>query len=759
MKFYLKWIKKYIKNKKLNIKNIKNILNNNGFETTIKYIPQNFIKTKIIKYKKINYNIYLICILLNNFKINIKIKYKKNINYKYIWINKNIYKNKIYKNNIFYINKLKINNKHYIIIKQNLLTKKHEKFLEINIPYNRIDCNNIYNISKEICIINNTNIKKKKIKIKFKNKFKYDLKIKFLNKCFKYIKNYKYIIIDNINIKKNNIPKFIKNKIENMGFIINNNILDIINYISIEFGHILMCFDFNKIKKHKIFLEIKNNYNNIYKNIILKNKKEIILKNFNKYNIKYLPNKNTKKIIIISFLFKKKFIYYNYNKNDYNMILYYNNNFNNETQYYCVKKILFIIKNIWYGNIILFKNINNRIKKKKNIKIKYLEIKKKIGIHIKKKIILNILKNINCKIKLKNKFIIIKPHNSRYDLNIKEDFIEEIIKSYGFKNIKKKRIKTTLKIIRKNEYTQNINNIKQFLSSIGYTEIINFHFSNKSKEKRFNNNIKNIKILNPISKKMSILRSSLIPGLINNIIFNIKRKNNSIKIFEIGTCYKIKNNKFILKKKISLITYGIKYEKYWKNKKYNIFNFYDIKGDIELLLKKQNKIKDFYLKKSKHKFLDKLQNANIFIKKKKIGLIGMINNKLQKKFSIKYPIFVSEIYLNKILYPLKNNIKKLSKYPYNERDITLVVNKKIPIHLIINECKNINYIKNIKVINFFINKILKKNKKKNITINLNIQNNKKTLKEKEISKIVKKCKKILKKKFNALIDNDIKNLN
>ncbi len=757
MKFYLQWIKKYIKKKELNIKNIKKKLNNNGFETKIKFIPQNFIKTKIIKYKKIKNNISLIKIILNNLIINLKIKYKKNINNKYIWINKNIYKNKIYKNNIFFIKKQNINNKYYLIIKKYIsLNNKKEKFLEINIPYNRIDCNNIYNISKEICILNNKKIKKKKIKIKIKNKYFFNLKIKFLNKCFKYIKNYKYLIINNLNIKKNSIPYFIKNKVENMGFTINNNILDIINFISIEFGHIIICLDFNKIKNYKLYIQINYNSNKTNKNIILKTNKEIILKNFNKYNKKFLPNKKTKKIIIISLLFKKNFIYNNYNKNNYNILLTYNNNLNNEIQFDSIKKLLFIIKNIWNGNIILFKNINNIIKQEKIIKIKYSEIKKKIGIYIKKNIILNILKKINCKIQFKKKIIFIKPHNTRYDLNIKEDFIEEIIKFYKFKNIKSKKLKTTFKIINNSQYSKNINNIKQFLSNIGYTEIINFHFSNKLKEKKFNKNTKNIKILNPISNKMSILRSSLIPELINNVIYNIKRKNDNIKLFEIGTCYKIINKKFILKKKISLIIYGIKYEKNWINKKNKIFNFYDIKGDIELLLKKQNKIKHFYLKKSKYKFLDKLQNTNIFIKNKKIGFLGMINNKLKKKKIIKYPIFIAEINLNKILYPLKYKIKKLSKYPHNTRDITLIIDKNISINLIINECKKINNIKKIKLINFFLNKKLNEKNQKNITLNLTIQHNKKTLKEKEINKIVIKCKKILKKKFNALIDINIK---
>ncbi len=753
MKFYIKWIKTYINNK-LNLKNIKNILNKNGFETNINYIPQNYIKTKIINIKKINNNIYNLNIIINNLNKNLNIKLKKNIlQYKYIWLNSNLYK-KINKNKIFTIIKQKIKNKYILLLYNNIQSYKNIKFLEINIPYNRIECNNIYNISKEICILTKKKFIEKKIIINIKKNNKYKLNIKISKKNIKYFENYKYIIIKNI--KYNNkkiIPNYIYNRLENMGFIINNNIFDIINYTSIEFGHINMCLDYDKIKKNKLFIKIKKKYNKSQKNIIITTKKKIIIKNYIKYNKKFIPNYKTKNIILISILFNKNFIKKNYNKNKFNLQIY-NNNINKKIQDISIKKTSYIIKNIWKSKKILFKTIKINKTKKKKIKINFSEINKKIGFKIKKKIIFNILKKINCKIINKKKYILILHHKNRYDLNIKEDFIEEIIKFYGFKNIKNKKIKNILKIEKQNQYTKNINNIKIFLSNIGYKEIINFHFSNKILENIFFNNKKYIKIKNPILKKMSILRTSLIPELINNIIYNSKRKNNNIKFFEIGTCYKKKNKKIKFQKKISLIIYGLNNTKNW-NIKQNIFNFYDIKGDLELLLKKQKKNKFFYLKKSKYNFLDKKLNAYIYIKNKKIGFIGMINKKIQKYLLIKYPIFLLEIKLKYIIYPNKNKIKKISKFPYNERDITLIINNKISIYKIIYTLKKIKKIKKINIINIFLNNKLQKLKKKNITLNLIIQDNKKTLKEIEINNLIDKCKYILKKKFNALIDKKI----
>ncbi len=751
MKFYIKWIKKYI-NKNINIKKIKNELNNNGFETKYEFIPQNYIKTKILKINKKKKNIYIIKINIKNKFFILKIKSKKKLNNnKYIWINKNI--NNIKKKNILHIKIQKnIKNKDIILIYQNKQTNKQIKFLKINIPYNRIDCNNIYNISKEICNITKNKFIDNKINIKIKNNKKINFKIIIKNKIKKYFINYKYIIIKN---KKNYIytPDFIKKKLENMGFLIENNILDIINYIAIEFGSIIICLDFNKIKNKKIYLNIEKKKNKNENIIILKTKKQYLNKNYFIYNKKFIFNKNTSKIILISILLNKKFINKNY-KNNINNISIFNNNIDKNIQYKSIKNICYIINNILNSKIIYFKNKKKKEINKK-IKLKYSEIKKKIGIYIKKKKIINILKKIKCKIIIKKKFILILKHKIRHDLNIKEDIIEEIIKFYNYKKIKYKKIKNILKINKTNKLNKNIKKIKILLSNLGYTEVINFHFSNKKKENIFFNKKKYIKIKNPILKKMSILRTSLIPKLIDNIKYNTKFKNNNIKLFEIGNCYKIKNNKINIIKKISFIIYGLKYKRNWntKNKK---FNFFDIKNDLELLLKKQNKIKNFYIKKSKKKFLDKIQNANIYINKKKIGIIGMINEKIQKTLSIKYPIFITELKINNIIYKSKKKIKKISKFQYYERDITLIIDENISLYKIINKCKIINQIKKINIIDIYINKKLTKKKKKNITIKIIIEDNKKVLNEIEINKITNKCKSLLRNKFKALIDKDIK---
>ncbi len=733
MKFFEDWIREYHKNH-LNIKNIINILNKNGFEVNnnILNINKYYIIKKVYYYKKIN-NISKIKI--NNYQNFIYIK-KLNENIK----NKNILIKKKYINKKikFKYYKIKIQNSFlFILYKKNIKKKikliKKYNYLEINIPYNRPDCNNTYGLSRELNILFKKNIYiKKKIKNKIKNNY-------FINTNIfkKKIKNYKYLLIKKINLYKFKTPNIIKKRFKKLKIKYNNKIIDILFYILIESGQEIICLNLDKIKKY-----INKKF--------FKDTKKIVLdkKNIKKFKI----NNKTKNILLISPLYNIKYIK-KIKKNVLNIKNKYLNNNDQYTQNYFLEKCAYIIKKICGGKISNIIKIKKNTEKKIYIKLIYKNVSKKIGINIKKKIIIYFLKKIKCKLIIKKKYLYINPPKWRNDLKIQEDFIEEIIKNYKFSKIYNKPINSKLIFYKDDFYTKEINKIKNIFMHIGYKEIINFHFSNYKEMNIFNNKKKYIKICNPISQDMTLMRTSLIPGLIKNIYLNNKKQNKNIKIFEIGTCYKKKKNKIIQENNFAAAISGYKYKENWFIKKNYIFDFYDIKGDWEFFLKKNNKYNLCCTKKSQNQILDKKQNIKIIFKKKNIGFMGMLNKKIQKYYSLKYPIFLFEIKIKNILVKINKKIKNISKFQSNIRDITLIISNKIWITKIIKECLliNKNRIKNVNIIKIYKNKELEKKKKKNITLRIKIQDNRKTLNEYKINKIIKECKIMLKKKFLASI--------
>ncbi len=740
MKFFEDWIREYYKSN-LNIKNIINILNKNGFEVSnfnINNINKKYIIKKVLIYKNINKYLSKIkinnnnSIYINNIKENIKNKFilikKKNIKKKIYF---NYFKNKIQNNYIFFLYQKKKKKKINLIKKYN--------YLEINIPYNRFDCNNVYGLARELSILDKNKYITKKKKKKNKKKIKNNYYIKFNNIHKKYIINYKYLIIKKINLNKFKTPNFIKKRLKKLDIKNKNKIIDIILYILIESGQKIICLNLNKIiqynKKKKTLQKIKNK---IYLNLI----------NINKFIIK----KKTKKILLIAPLYNIKYVK-KIKKNSIYIINKYLNNIDKNTQNYFLEKIAYILTKICGGKISNIITKKKNTKKKKYINLIYKEINNKIGILIKKKYIINILNKIKCKLIIKKKKIYVKTPSWRYDLKIKEDLIEEIIKIYGYNHIPNKSWNTKLIFNKKNYYKSTINKIKNYFTNIGYKEIINFHFSNFINKNIFKNNYKHIKIINPISKDMEFMRTSLIPGLIKNIYFNTKRQKKNIKIFEIGTCYKKNKNKIKQEFFFSAIIYGYRNEDNWFIKKKHLFDYYDIKGDLEFFFQKIKKYYLYNIKKSKYKILDNNINTKIIFNKKKIGIMGKLNKKIQDHFSFKYPIYLFEIKIKNISFSENKKIKNISKYPSTIRDITIIIPNYIWITKIINKCIliNVNRIKKINVIKTYTNKKLKTKNKKNITLRILIQDNYKTLKDNEINKIIYKCKKMLKKKFSALI--------
>ncbi len=738
MKFHELWIKKYIKYN-LNIKNIIKLLNNNGFEIKFLKLSNNkyYIFEKIISYKKIYNNLICIKIKYINkiYKIYIK-NIKENIINKYIILYKNELKEKKFK----YKKIQYYNNYIYILYKIKKKKKKIIKYInnnniyEINIPYNKLYCNNIYSLSREISLLINKKINYYKNNI-IKKKNKYELKINNINKN---IINYKYLIIKNIkNIKKKIILKKFK-KLKFLNIKIKYNILDVINLILIEFGQKNFILDLDKINKNNI-----NKYN------IIINKNIFLYQNIKKYYI----NKNTKNILILSPLFKYRYILkknYIFNNNVLNK--YISNN-NSNIQNISLLKISSIIKKIYKGIIYKIKTKKNINIKNKFFIIKYKYIYNKIGIKINKIKIINILKQLNYKI-IKKKYYALHLYIPKWrtDITIKENIIKDIINILNINKIPNNSFNTDININYKNNNKYKINKIKNILINKGYKEVINFIFTNKKKESIYFKKINNVKIYNPISQKNKLLRKSLLPNIIDNLLYNSLRKQETIKFFELGKCYYTNNNKIYKNYKLISIIYGYKKKNLWYSKD-KLFNFYDIKGDLEYILIKQNKYIYLDIKKSNYLFLDKKYNANILLNKKKIGYIGMINEKVKNFFSLKYQTFLFEINIKYIINKTKNKIKKISKYINNIKDITLIINKNISIHKIINTCllRFNKIIEKINIIKIYNNKLLKINKQKNITLRFNIKQKNKNFNKKDTNKIITKCKLFLKKKFSALI--------
>lgn len=646
-------------------------------------------------------------------------------------------------------------------VKDFLKLKYKDHIIEISVPLNRADFFYVSGIAREIAIHDSDVIFKGKINKIIESNINNELLVNIYpqNICYRYLTR----VIKNINLNVNT-PIWIKSRLNKCGITSKNLITDIQNYILLDIGQHVQVFDYDKVNgninirfsfsKEKFKLNNQVIDLNSRISVIADNNKIISIAGvYDNLNVE----SETKNIVLACALFNTSEIinnikYCNF-RNYYSD--YYIRGFDINTQYEAIEKITQIISSTCGGDISKINCYQNNkeilFRKKEKISLNKDKIFKVIGFIIDDKIISKILLSIGFKIlryDSKNWEMIIP--SWRFDILNESDIIEEILKIYGYQNIPKKNFvkhKINLTVCKENYIP--INRIKNLLVDLGYQEVINYSFVNPKYQKILYPDINPLIIKNPISINMSVMRISLVLGLINTLSYNKKRQKEDLKFFETGVCFtKNENYKEINQNiMISGIITGLNSYKHWSQKQ-KIVDFYDIKGNVELILDLVGKSNDYEFKISNFNFLHPMQRIDVFIKNEKVGYFGIINPEIEAIFNLKYRTAIFEFYWNKINKNKIPEIKSISKFPYSRRDISIIVSDDIPYSNIINLCKktNTNILVEANIFDVYKGKDIDKGFK-SLSISFILQDPYKTLTEKDINNFVNKCILNLKNNF------------
>jgi phenylalanyl-tRNA synthetase beta chain len=273
-------------------------------------------------------------------------------------------------------------------------------------------------------------------------------------------------------------------------------------------------------------------------------------------------------------------------------------------------------------------------------------------------------------------------------------------------------------------------NINEKLVTLGYKEVINFTFISSN----YMDNKRELKLENPISKEKSVMRESLIPGLLSNITYNANRKQKSIKIFERGKSYYKDKSKIKEPNTISAVLYGNKSSIDLVSNSYK-YGIGDLKSDILSILP------DVTFKTGdKSIYFDSNNSLSLLLRNKIIGQCGLISPVVMKDFEIKGNVFGFEIMEDSLNQESDVIFTEISQFPAVYKDITLMTNIDNNILKIIDEIRkdSYKYMKNIRIKDIFINKDNLQSNNRNVTLEICLQSNSKTLSDKDISDDVDK---------------------
>jgi phenylalanyl-tRNA synthetase beta chain len=304
-----------------------------------------------------------------------------------------------------------------------------------------------------------------------------------------------------------------------------------------------------------------------------------------------------------------------------------------------------------------------------------------LGTDIEKKEMIDILERLGITAADKGDVLDVNPPAFRKDIMIFVDVVEEIARCYHYTNIPVTIPKTTLSegVISIRE--ARIRKLKQAIRTTGFTEVINYSFMSPSDldllglpEQDVRRHYVTLK--NPLRQEESLLRSSLIPSLMQNVIYNLSRGSNHIGLFELSRIFE-HGGEHLPREVLTLG--GIYLEGrssfLWKD---TVPPFFVVKGALETLFE-EIKCRMYELTPSTEVFLHSGKAADIYLGKERAGFIGELSPHIIEKMNIKIQkpeIIVFELNIDLLLNVIPETIayKPIPKYPSIERDIALVLN-------------------------------------------------------------------------------------
>jgi len=350
----------------------------------------------------------------------------------------------------------------------------------------------------------------------------------------------------------------------------------------------------------------------------------------------------------------------------------------------------------------------------------------------------------------------------RVDVARPEDLSEEVARLWGYNNIQTSYplVPAQGRLLDKKIVLRE--KIRQIMTGFSFFEAINYNFINENSCDRLtlldNDKRRQVEtILNPISDQMSVLRSSLIPGLLETMKRNISQQSITLKLFEIGKIFFATQKGSLPEEKemiAGLIT-GNRSASSWYSKKSNI-DFFDLKGAVEGLFEELmianivfEKIEDDSCPYYKDGYAAVVKSGDTLM-----GTLGKIDEKVLKNYGLKQDVFIFDFNFNAIqdLLPKSVTAEPLPKFPSISRDITIIVDRAVTVGAILKQVELIfkkeSLIENIFLFDVFEGQPLAEDKK-SLSFRVVYRSASKTLKEKNIKKLHVNISKMILDQFNA----------
>jgi phenylalanyl-tRNA synthetase beta chain len=645
------------------------------------------------------------------------------------------------------------------------IKNQKETVLDITATANRSDSLSIYGITNEISALLDKPLKFSsytKVNPIWNQKISDHSKEKLINEnCST------FITLRIENLENLIVPKWISHKLQTSGVIPSNTIHDFQNYLLLETGYPFEFYDLDKIyekmNRSTFGLSIQTFQQN---SILTVNANQIPISVAGTFVEKaFLASQTTKNLLIEASIFSAAIIRNQSRKLGVrtDRSSRYEKSLRNTYLINSLYRLVSLLK-ITNPKLICKIHTVSKIKEKpfKPIRLKYLTIQEVLGpvknlnTFIEKNLIHNYLNRLNFKFTYNDvdSTWLVQISNSRVDDITREiDIIEEIGRFYGFDNFSI-HLPSIQKIGKKDSNYKIRKKITNCFLNLGLTEFMNYSFTRQRKTQK-----NSIKLINPLFKEYSNLRSSLLPNLIELVDENLNQKNKSIEGFEYGHVFHYdKFKSFQEDEYVSGIFGGSKTKLFWKEQEFAL-NWFEAKGKIERFFRQLNL--EIHWKKPEsfinYEFFHSYRSAQIYTKTNELlGIFGQINPILANQLNLSSELYLFEFQIQMIKsYSQSNKLvfyKEYSFYPKVIKNLSFLIETNIEFERIqkLLYFNGTELLSEVNLLDEFKGPSIAENYT-SLCLELIFQSNQKTLETKKIEEILITLKIILIKTFQIII--------
>ena len=390
------------------------------------------------------------------------------------------------------------------------------------------------------------------------------------------------------------------------------------------------------------------------------------------------------------------------------------------------------------------------------VTLKFASVEKLLGIHIQDDEIVDILTRLGFGLSNQSaEQVEVSVPSFRFDVSIEADLIEELARIYGYNNLPKTPGLTKQKLAAVTETQVSMSSLRGHMVNTGFQEVVTYSFIDPTlNAKVFGELDQPILLQNPISEEMSLMRPSILPGLLHTLQYNVNRQQDRVRLFESGLVFNKIGDTTEQTPMIAGLLFGLRLPANWAAGK-GLSDFFDLKGVLEGLLELGGGAEDYQFNSGIRKGYHDGQCAIVSHPVKgELGVIGAIHPSVLRELGLTGSVFAFELELSKLRDRKLPTSQSPSKYPEMSRDLAIVVDENVSAQVILSEIRNKagEFLVNLRIFDVYQGDAVEAGKK-SIALGLTWQHPSRNLTDEEINTIISSSVNALQEQFNATLRN------